>query len=125
VAAVVIVSPCRVNGSNGIQMSTHWGGTVMAQDEASSAVLQRPRSAMATGGVDAVLSLEQIVPALVAQVATRRHVESNEPFSPAHSGHKRPPAWRGTCTGVTRGPGTAPASRKFRYRRCPAMPARA
>ncbi len=49
-------------------------GTVLAQDEASSEAFQMPRSAIATGDVDAVLSLDQIAPALVAQVATLLHV---------------------------------------------------
>ena len=49
-------------------------GIVIAQDETSSEVFQMPRSAIATGDVDAVLSLEQIAPALVAQVVTRLHV---------------------------------------------------
>jgi len=47
---------------------------VLAQDEASSEAFQMPRSAIATGDVDAVLSLDQIAPALVAQVATLLHV---------------------------------------------------
>jgi chemotaxis response regulator CheB len=46
---------------------------VIAQDEASSEVFQMPRSAIATGDVDAVLALEQIGPALVPQVATLLH----------------------------------------------------
>lgn len=70
----VVLTGWDSDGSNGIQMVKHWGGTVIAQDEASSEVFQMPRSAIATGDVDAVLSLDQIAPALVAQVATRLHV---------------------------------------------------
>ncbi len=70
----VVLTGWDSDGSNGIQMIKHWGGTVIAQDEASSEVFQMPRSAIATGDVDAVLSLDQIAPAWVAQVVTRLHV---------------------------------------------------
>jgi two-component system chemotaxis response regulator CheB len=67
----VVLTGWDSDGTNGIQIVKHWGGRVIAQDAASSEVFQMPRSAIATGDVDAVLSLEQIAPALVAEVATR------------------------------------------------------
>jgi chemotaxis response regulator CheB len=60
-----------------------WGGQVIAQDEASAEAFQMPRSAIATGDVDAVLSLEQMAPALVAVVRTRmaRRLHPHMPIS--------------------------------------------
>ena len=42
------------------------GGTVLAQDEASSVVYGMPREAVAAGVVDATLGVENIAPRLVA-----------------------------------------------------------
>src|SRR5690242_16624535 len=67
----VVLTGWDSDGTNGIQIVKHYGGTVLAQDEASSEVFQMPRSAIATGDVDAVLPLEQMAPALVAAVATQ------------------------------------------------------
>lgn len=67
----VVLTGGGSDGTHGIQVVKQWGGTVIAQDEASSEVFQMPRSAIATGAVDAVLSLEQIGPALMAQMATQ------------------------------------------------------
>ena len=66
----VVLTGWGSDGTHGIQVVKHWGGTVIAQDEASAEAFQMSRSAIATGDVDAVLSLEQIAPALVVQVAT-------------------------------------------------------
>jgi two-component system, chemotaxis family, protein-glutamate methylesterase/glutaminase len=68
----VVLTGWGSDGTHGIQVVKHWGGTVIAQDEASAEAFQMSRSAIATGDVDAVLSLEQIAPALVVQVATLR-----------------------------------------------------
>jgi two-component system chemotaxis response regulator CheB len=72
----VVLTGGDSDGTHGIQIVRYWGGTVIAQNQASSEVFQMPRSAIATGDVHAVLSLEQIGPALVAQVATRMHATS-------------------------------------------------
>jgi two-component system chemotaxis response regulator CheB len=72
----VVLTGGDSDGTHGIQIVRYWGGTVIAQNKASSEVFQMPRSAIATGDVHAVLSLEQIGPALVAQVATRMHATS-------------------------------------------------
>jgi two-component system chemotaxis response regulator CheB len=65
----VVLTGYDSDGTDGLRVVKQWGGTVIAQDEASSEVFEMPRSAIATGDVDAVLPLEQIAPALVAQVA--------------------------------------------------------
>jgi two-component system, chemotaxis family, protein-glutamate methylesterase/glutaminase len=44
------------------------GGTVIAQDRATSAVFQMPASVIQTGDVDYVLPLEEIGPALIRLV---------------------------------------------------------
>jgi two-component system chemotaxis response regulator CheB len=67
VMAVVLTGYDR-DGTDGIRVVKHWGGTVIAQDEASSEVFAMPHSAIATGAVDAVLALEEIAPAFVARV---------------------------------------------------------
>jgi two-component system, chemotaxis family, protein-glutamate methylesterase/glutaminase len=56
-------------GRRAFSTSNSGGGTVIAQDEASSQVFSMPRAAIATGAVDYVLSLAQIAPALIATVA--------------------------------------------------------
>ena len=64
----VILTGYDSDGTNGLQVVKQWGGTVLAQDEASSQVFQMPRSAIATGDVDEVLALQEIAPALIARV---------------------------------------------------------
>ena len=66
----VVLTGWGSDGTQGIQRVKQWGGTVIAQDEASAEVFEMPRSAIATGAVDCILSLEAIAPALVATVAT-------------------------------------------------------
>jgi len=65
----VVLTGADSDGAQGIQRVKQWGGTVIAQDEASSAVFSMPRSAIATGAVDYILSLAHIAPALVTTVA--------------------------------------------------------
>jgi two-component system chemotaxis response regulator CheB len=64
----VVLTGYDSDGTNGIQVVKQWGGTVLAQDEASSPAFQMPRSAIATGEVDEVLPLQEIAPALIARV---------------------------------------------------------
>jgi len=77
----VVLTGRDSDGTNGIQIVKYYAGKVIAQDEASSEVFQMPRSAIATGDVDAVLSLEQIAPALEAEVATRMAIGSQPTIS--------------------------------------------
>jgi two-component system chemotaxis response regulator CheB len=42
----VVLTGWGSDGTNGIQIVKHWGGTVIAQDEASSEVFEMPRSAI-------------------------------------------------------------------------------
>ena len=64
----IILTGYDSDGTNGLQVVKQWGGTVLAQDEASSQVFQMPRSAIATGDVDEVLTLQEIAPTLLAHV---------------------------------------------------------
>jgi two-component system chemotaxis response regulator CheB len=66
VVAVVLTDGDR-DGTDGVQ-AVRAGGGVLAQDEATSAFFDMPRSAIATGCVDRVLPLVEIVPALVELV---------------------------------------------------------
>jgi two-component system, chemotaxis family, protein-glutamate methylesterase/glutaminase len=62
----VILTGSGVDGSMGVKAVKEKGGTVIAQDEASSQFFGMPGSAIQTGVVDFVLSLDEIGPALVA-----------------------------------------------------------
>ena len=64
VIAVVLTGYDR-DGTDGVQAVRRAGGVVLAQDEVTSRSFAMPRSAIATGAVDAVLPLEAIGPALV------------------------------------------------------------
>ena len=64
----VVLTGYDSDGTDGIRVVKQWGGTVIAQDEASSEVFAMPHSAIATGEVDDVLALQDIAPALVARV---------------------------------------------------------
>jgi two-component system chemotaxis response regulator CheB len=61
----VVLTGYDSDGTDGVQAIKKAGGTVIAQDEASSEVFSMPRSAIATGCVDRVLALGEIGPALV------------------------------------------------------------
>ena len=60
-----------MDGTDGVQTVKASGGTVIAQNEATSEHFGMPGSAMKTGAVDFVLPLEEIAPALV-QIADNR-----------------------------------------------------
>ena len=64
--AAVILTGMGCDGVAGLRRVREAGGTVLAQDEASSVVFGMPREAVSAGLVDAVLGVEQIAPRLVA-----------------------------------------------------------
>lgn len=60
----VVLTGTGVDGSMGVRAVKKMGGTVIAQDEASSEFFGMPGAAIATGAVDFVLPLEDIASAL-------------------------------------------------------------
>ena len=67
-AIAVVLSGTGSDGSMGAQAVKSVGGTVIAQDEATSEFFGMPSAAIATGAVDFVLPLDEIAPALVTLV---------------------------------------------------------
>ena len=57
------------DGALGVTAIKQRGGTVVAQDEASSEFFGMPSAAIKTGAVDFVLPLEEIAPTLTTLVA--------------------------------------------------------
>jgi len=64
----VVLTGSGSDGSMGVQAVDRMGGTVIAQDEATSDFFSMPNAAIATGTVDFVLPLDEIAPALVSLV---------------------------------------------------------
>jgi len=75
----VVLSGTGSDGTAGAQAIKAHGGTVLAQDVATSEHFGMPMAAIRTGAVDQVLPLEEIAPALLRLV-----------------GHEFPDAWTGT-----------------------------
>lgn len=69
-AIALVLSGTGSDGSMGVQAIKKMGGTVLAQDEASSEFFGMPRAAIETGCVDFVLSLSEISAALITLVQT-------------------------------------------------------
>jgi two-component system chemotaxis response regulator CheB len=67
-AIAVVLTGSGSDGSMGVQAVKKMGGTVIAQDEATSEVFGMPHAAIQTGSVDFVLPLDEIAPALVSLV---------------------------------------------------------
>ena len=67
-AIAVVLTGTGSDGNMGVQAIKKMGGTVIAQDEATSEFFGMPGAAIHTGDVDFVLSLEEISPALVSLV---------------------------------------------------------
>lgn len=68
-AIAVVLSGSGRDGTDGVQAIKAHGGTVIVQDEATSAHFAMPRSAIESGAVDMVLPIELIAPALLRLVA--------------------------------------------------------
>ena len=71
-AIAVVLTGAGKDGSMGVTAIKKRGGTVIAQDEASSEFASMPLAAIKTGVVDFVLSLDEIPAALVTLVAGER-----------------------------------------------------
>jgi two-component system, chemotaxis family, protein-glutamate methylesterase/glutaminase len=61
----VVLTGLGKNGAEGVRRVKELGGTVIAQDEATSRYFSMPQAAIATGAVDSVLPLGAIGPALI------------------------------------------------------------
>ena len=66
----VVLSGSGSDGSMGVQAIKKMGGTVIAQDEATSEFFSMPNAAIQTGNVDFILPLNEIASALVTLVTT-------------------------------------------------------
>lgn len=64
----VVLSGTGSDGSMGVQAITQMGGTVIAQDEATSEFFGMPNAAIQTGTVDFILPLSEIASALITLV---------------------------------------------------------
>ncbi|HEV8676092.1 MAG TPA: chemotaxis protein CheB [Methylomirabilota bacterium] len=69
-AIAVVLTGTGSDGTMGVQAIKKMGGTVIAQDEASSEFFGMPNAAINTGSVDFVLPLKEIPSALVTLVTT-------------------------------------------------------
>jgi two-component system, chemotaxis family, protein-glutamate methylesterase/glutaminase len=67
-AIAVVLSGSGSDGSMGVQAIQKMGGTVIAQDEATSEFFAMPNAAIRTGSVDFILPLKEIPSALVTLV---------------------------------------------------------
>jgi len=68
-AIAVVLTGSGHDGALGVTAIKQRGGTVVAQDEASSEFFGMPSAAIKTGAVDFVLPLEEIAPTLTTLVA--------------------------------------------------------
>ena len=70
-AIAVVLTGSGHDGALGVSAIKQRGGTVVAQDEASSEFFRMPSAAIKTGAVDFVLPLEEMAPTLIALVAAQ------------------------------------------------------
>jgi two-component system chemotaxis response regulator CheB len=74
----VVLSGTGRDGADGVRDVKQMGGTVLAQDEASSEFFGMPGAAIGTGAVDRVLPLESIAGFLIELTATRTEDNKTE-----------------------------------------------
>jgi two-component system chemotaxis response regulator CheB len=67
-AIAVVLTGSGSDGAMGVKAIKKMGGTVIAQDEATSEFFSMPSAARGTGQVDFVLPIDEIAPALVSLV---------------------------------------------------------
>lgn len=67
-AIAVVLSGSGTDGAMGVQSIAKMGGTVIAQDQATSEFFGMPSAAIRTGAIDSILPLSQIAPELIARV---------------------------------------------------------
>jgi two-component system chemotaxis response regulator CheB len=67
-AIAVVLTGSGSDGSMGVEAIKKMGGTVIAQDQATSEFFAMPNAAIGTGKVDFVLGVEEIAPALESLV---------------------------------------------------------
>jgi two-component system, chemotaxis family, protein-glutamate methylesterase/glutaminase len=67
-AIAVVLSGTGTDGAMGVQSIAKMGGTVIAQDQATSEFFGMPSAAIRTGAIDSILPLSQIAPELIARV---------------------------------------------------------
>ncbi|MFL6124799.1 chemotaxis protein CheB [Actinophytocola sp.] len=73
-ALAVVLTGRGTDAQAGIRAVAHYGGTVFAQDQASSAYGGMPAAAADTGLVQAVLPLPDLAAAILAHVRDNRHL---------------------------------------------------
>jgi two-component system chemotaxis response regulator CheB len=71
--AIAVVFDGKRDGTDGVQAIRANGGTIIAQDETTSAHFGVPSTAIKTGAVDYVLALSDIAPTLRRLLSEQAH----------------------------------------------------
>ncbi len=102
----VVLTGTGSDGEMGVRAVKKMGGTVIAQDQATSEYFGMPGAAIKTGCVDFILPLTEIAPTLIALVMSMSQ-ESRSMPSPRCPTPTSRPSWN-TSTGA--GGSTSPAT---------------